>query len=139
MPTLKNLTETRVKKLASDLAKEYKEQDIVIGLSGQLGAGKTTFAKSFATELGVKKVKSPTFIVVSEYKLKDKRFYHIDFYRLTHLDQLQSLGLTDLLHSKKRIVLIEWVDKFPEIREACDIIIKFKIKKNLRDVQINYP
>jgi tRNA threonylcarbamoyladenosine biosynthesis protein TsaE len=109
-----------------------------MGLVGNLGAGKTTFAKSFAHALGVKKVKSPTFIILADYKLRNKHLYHADFYRLTHLDQLQIIGLADLLRFTNRIVLIEWVDKFPEIQKLCDIIFKFEINKNLRDVKITH-
>ncbi len=137
MTRLKNLTEKQVKDLAFDLADELKKQDVVIGLAGNLGAGKTTFAKSFAQALGIKRVKSPTFIVVAEYAIKNLQFYHIDFYRLNHLDQLQALGLSDTLASKNRIVLIEWVDKFPKIQKQCDLVIKFKIRpNNKRDLEI---
>ncbi len=137
MSRLKNLTEKQVRDLAFDIGDELKKQDAVIGLIGDLGAGKTTFTKSFAKTLGIKRVKSPTFIVVAEYQLPKKKFYHIDFYRLNHLDQLQALGLTDTLASKNRIVLIEWVDKFPKIQKQCDLVIKFKITNhNTRDVEI---
>ncbi len=138
MPTLKNLTETQVKKLASDIATEHQGQDLVIGLIGNLGAGKTTFTKSFAKTLGIVKTKSPTFTIVADYQLKKKHFYHIDFYRLNHLDDLQAIGLKDLLRQNSRIVVIEWVDKFKEIQNQCDIIIKLKINKLNRDVQIIY-
>jgi tRNA threonylcarbamoyladenosine biosynthesis protein TsaE len=137
MSLLKNLTETQVKDLAFDLALEFKGKDAVIGLSGDLGAGKTTFAKTFAQALGVKKLKSPTFIIVAQYQLKKQKLYHADFYRLTHLDQLQALGLADIFASGKRLILIEWVEKFPSIKKQCDLVIEFKIKgHNKRDVKI---
>jgi tRNA threonylcarbamoyladenosine biosynthesis protein TsaE len=137
MSLLKNLTETQVKDLAFDLGLEFKGKDVAIGLSGDLGAGKTTFSKNFAKALGIKKLKSPTFIVVAEYQLKKRKLYHADFYRLAHLDQLQALGMSDMLTSTNRIVLIEWVEKFPPIKKQCDIIIEFKIKENnKRDVKI---
>lgn len=137
MSTLKNLTEKQVKIIAFDLARELQGRDAVIGLKGNLGAGKTTFAKEFAKALGIKKLKSPTFIVVSEYKLPKQKFLHMDFYRLNHLDQLQTLGLSDILTSTKRLVLIEWIDKFPPIQKKCDLVIEFRIKNhNLRDVKI---
>ena len=138
MSTLKNLTEKQIKNLAADLAFEFRNKDVTIGLIGDLGAGKTTFTKSFAKALGIKKIKSPTFIVVAEYKLPKQKFYHIDFYRLNHLDQLQHIGLTDTLNSKNRIVIIEWADKFPQIQKQCDLVIKFRIKDSkTRDVTIN--
>lgn len=139
MRTLKNLSEKQVVKLAQKLAKTYKNKDVAIGLAGDLGSGKTTFTKAFASVLGVNRVKSPTFVIASEYNLKSQKLHHLDFYRLNHLDQLQAIGLNELLLNQKRIVLMEWIDKFPEVMRQCDIIIKFKIKKNnLRDVQINF-
>jgi tRNA threonylcarbamoyladenosine biosynthesis protein TsaE len=137
MQKLKNLTLSQVQGLASTLGRNFKGQNVTIGLSGQLGAGKTTFAKSFARTLGIKKVKSPTFTLINEYPLKNSRLYHIDLYRLQRLDQLQEIGISDLLLQPSRIVLIEWVDKFPKLKKLCDINIKLTLtENNTRNVQI---
>ena len=137
MQRYENLTREGVKKLAARLAKKYSEQDVVIGLVGQLGAGKTTFVKDFAQNFGIKKIKSPTFIIGSVYKIKTGQLYHYDFYRLNNKQQLRTLGFDEIINSQRRIVLIEWVDKFPKIATSCDLIISFEISgKNLRNVTI---
>jgi tRNA threonylcarbamoyladenosine biosynthesis protein TsaE len=137
MKTEKSLGPSELKKFAETLAKRYQNRDATIGLVGPLGAGKTTFTKHFAACFGIKKIKSPTFIVGSRYPTGKQLFYHYDFYRLSDIKQLIPLEFSEILSSKNRIVLIEWVDKFPELAAKCDLIITFKITgKNLRDVTI---
>jgi tRNA threonylcarbamoyladenosine biosynthesis protein TsaE len=131
----RDLSLKQVEKLASELASEFKTKGVIIGLIGNLGAGKTTFAKAFAKALGVKTLKSPTFIVSQRYTLKNRFLYHLDFYRLEKEKQLTPLGL-DELQIRPNIVLIEWVDKFPKIARKCDILINFEVNKHNRDVTI---
>jgi tRNA threonylcarbamoyladenosine biosynthesis protein TsaE len=132
----RNLNSLEVKQLASTLAKKASKKGYIVGLSGNLGAGKTTFAQAFAKSLGIKTLKSPTFIVSQCYPLGDRFLFHLDFYRLTHPDQLTPLGLDEILNGSN-VVLIEWVDKFPKIAAQCDILINLKVKPdNKRDVTI---
>jgi tRNA threonylcarbamoyladenosine biosynthesis protein TsaE len=127
-----------IKNLSIALAKKYAKKDVVIGLIGPLGAGKTTFVKDFAKYYGIKKIKSPTFIIGSVHQINSKLFYHYDFYRLADEKQLTPLGFTEIINSKKRIILIEWVDKFPKIKNKCDLILNFEISsKNTRNVTIS--
>jgi len=93
----------------------------VIALQGQLGAGKTTFTKFLAAHLGVKTmIVSPTFTVIQEYPLKDRRtLYHLDLYRLRQPEELVELGIDDLFEEdRSSIILIEWpemiLDKLPK-------------------------
>jgi len=134
---LKNLTEPQVARLAAELGRALRHQNAVIGLKGELGAGKTTFAKSLGKALGVHKIASPTFIIVAAKKFGKRKFYHIDFYRLSRLDELQHLGLGDIFAETQRVAVIEWVDKFPEVEKSCDMVIEFVIKPgNKRNVKI---
>ena len=138
MKSLRNLTLAEVKKLASTTAKKYRKKDIVIGLIGPLGAGKTVFVKNFAKEFGVYKIKSPTFVISSVYPIQKRLLYHFDFYRLENSQQLAHLGFEETLKASDRILLIEWVDKFPSIRDKCDLLLNFEIvNKKLRNVTIN--
>lgn len=133
----KSLDLEGVKKLAANLSLKYKNKDVVIGLIGPLGAGKTYFTKCFALSLGIKKVKSPTFVIGSQYQISQGKLYHFDFYRLDEPKQLEALELNEILNSSNRIVLIEWVDKFPELAKKCDLLITFEITgKNTRNVTI---
>jgi tRNA threonylcarbamoyl adenosine modification protein YjeE len=82
----------------------------VIALCGDLGAGKTTFARAFVRALpfGDKaRIKSPTFAIHHEYAT-DPVCHHIDLYRLNHADELDDLGIRDLLDNPSGFVLIEW-------------------------------
>ncbi|MBI2024401.1 tRNA (adenosine(37)-N6)-threonylcarbamoyltransferase complex ATPase subunit type 1 TsaE [Candidatus Giovannonibacteria bacterium] len=104
----KNPEET--KKFARVLAEEIVKTKpgkgaVVIGLEGELGAGKTTFAKGFARGLGIKEeMKSPTFILMRVFRKKNRNFFHIDAYR----DQLD---FREFLKSNKNILLVEWSNK----------------------------
>jgi tRNA threonylcarbamoyladenosine biosynthesis protein TsaE len=134
----RNLSQGALTKLAADLAKKVSKPGAVIGLSGNLGAGKTTFTKAFAKSLGIKSVKSPTFIVSQRYALQNRFLYHIDFYRLDDKEQLTPLGINEILF-RPNIVLIEWVEKFPHIMKKCDILINFQVKPHdKRDVAVKF-
>jgi tRNA threonylcarbamoyladenosine biosynthesis protein TsaE len=131
-----NLTLPQVQKLAEQIAKKTRLNGSVIGLSGNLGSGKTTFAKAFAKALGIKALKSPTFIVSQRYELGKKYLYHLDFYRLKDKKDLEAIGIEEILSSGD-IALIEWVEKFPQIQHRCDMLITFIVKRNnKRDVAI---
>ncbi len=90
----------------------------VIALRGDLGAGKTTFVQGLAAGLGFAgQVTSPTFILVNEHPLPDRRrLIHIDAYRLGNagavaLDEAATFGLEELLGAEDAIVAIEWSER----------------------------
>lgn len=81
----------------------------VISLTGDLGAGKTTFVQGAARGLGVRDpVASPTFVLVREYR-GDLPVYHLDVYRLDRLQEVIDLGFEDLL-DPSGVMFIEWGD-----------------------------
>ena len=136
MELLKNLSLAEVESLAFALAKKVNSR-LVIGLSGDLGSGKTTFVKAFAKALGIKKIKSPSFIVIDTYSLGAKKFYHIDLYRLETAKQLKHLGLDHLLAESHIIAAIEWINKFPRLTKSCDVLIHFEVQDQLhRNVSV---
>lgn len=109
---------------------------LVIYLSGQLGAGKTTFTRGFLKGLGYsEKVKSPTYTLVEPYALKHFILYHFDFYRIQNPEELEWIGIRDYFHTQS-FSLIEWPelggDKIPE----PDIVIKFHIVGERRQLEI---
>jgi len=112
MYKIKTKSAEETKKFAQNLAKDFIEGGI-IGLSGDLGAGKTTFAQGFAQGLGIEdKIVSPTFLIIRQYPIPNQKnfFYHIDLYRLENID-LKNSGLAEILDDPENIVLIEWADK----------------------------
>ncbi len=79
-----------------------------ITLSGNLGAGKTTWVRAFLRACGIAgRIKSPSFSVAETYEHEGRVFHHLDFYRQSDPLQWQGGGLRDLL-AQQAIVLIEW-------------------------------
>jgi tRNA threonylcarbamoyladenosine biosynthesis protein TsaE len=108
-------TEEDTIRLAAQLAANWPAPGVVL-LIGNLGAGKTTFAKGIAEGLGVttrNEVSSPTFPLIHEYG-NPVRMYHVDLYRLDTLAEVQSLGLEDIFDSSA-LVVMEWAERFPNI------------------------
>jgi tRNA threonylcarbamoyladenosine biosynthesis protein TsaE len=85
---------------------------VLILLSGDLGAGKTTLTKGIAAGLGAAReddVTSPTFTLVHKYD-GSTRVYHVDLYRIDGLHDLETLGLEDIF-SEQAVVIVEWPDR----------------------------
>jgi tRNA threonylcarbamoyladenosine biosynthesis protein TsaE len=95
-------------KLAANLAKLCVVSDVIL-LYGEVGAGKTTFARGFIQELvgDGEEIVSPTFTLVQVYIASgETQIYHCDFYRLKYAEELQELGLDEAF--ERAITLIEW-------------------------------
>ena len=104
--------------LAAALAPDLARGDVV-ALFGDLGAGKTTFARGLLHARGYRgAVPSPTFTLVQQYDLPDLPVAHFDLYRLADAGELVELGLDDALHAGA--ALVEWPEvalaDFPESR-----------------------
>lgn len=100
--------------LGHRIAAQLPRKALVL-LVGNLGAGKTTLAKGILSGLGValpEEVSSPTFTLIHEYG--EGRAYHVDLYRLDSEQQVQGLGLEDIL-DREAVVLIEWGERFPRL------------------------
>lgn len=88
-------------------------QGSVIFLNGDMGSGKTTFVQAFAKALAIEEaVRSPTFIIQTEYNFgENRRLNHLDLYRLENMQELTELNLKQL-RNPKSYTFIEWADKF---------------------------
>jgi len=102
----------------------------VIGLSGELGAGKTTFVQALAKVLRITEhVTSPTFVIARFYDVpahpRFKKLVHIDAYRIEHESELRPLGYESLLADPGNLVVIEWPSllgkNFPEYADQIFI------------------
>lgn len=117
------------------------ETATVIGLSGDLGAGKTSFTQGVAKALGVKDtVTSPTFIIEKNYELNNSKFrnlIHIDAYRLDEERELEVLGFKELLEHPENLIFVEWPERVQEIIPEYAKTIDFKfIDENKREINI---
>jgi len=115
------------KKLAAKLIKDFigakRKNALVFGLSGELGAGKTTFIQGLAKALGVKeRILSPTFVIMKHFN----NFYHIDCYRIDKPAELKELGLEEVLKNPKNLVMIEWAEKVRKILPKEIIWLEFE-------------
>jgi len=98
----------------------------IIGFFGDLGSGKTTMIKGVAQGLGVTElVKSPSFVVVTEYKGR-LPVYHIDLYRIANSNELPEIGFEQNLYGEG-ISLIEWAERAGNLLPADAIKVKFEI------------
>lgn len=95
----------------------------LVFLQGDLGAGKSTLVRGFMRGLGYSgRVKSPTFTLVEPYEMVDKTIYHLDLYRLADPEELEFIGIRDIL-SAESLCLIEWPEKAGGILGEPDILI----------------
>lgn len=109
----KNTKETeKIAKIFLKNLKPQKAKATVVGLYGDLGAGKTTFVQAIAKFLKLKKrVKSPTFVIIKNYALQNKNYkklFHIDAYRLRNEKELIHLGWDEMISNRAHLIFIEW-------------------------------
>lgn len=131
-------SEEETEVIARELAREVKP-GAIIGLVGDLGAGKTVFVRGFVTGLGGDRnqVHSPTFTLLNIYSGVIP-IYHFDLYRLNNVEDLDAIGYYEFSRSGG-VSLIEWIDKVIEIHPDVDIWVKISFVKEenerLLDIQ----
>lgn len=125
---LKSTNNTKI--LASRIA-EHAEKKLFIGLYGDLGSGKTTFARFFinAFSKGNHNVKSPTFSMVNTYELQDFTIWHFDLYRLKVAEEIFYLDYDMALND---IVIVEWPEIIKRYLPKNRIEVIFSEDANLR-------
>lgn len=111
----------------------------VVALSGELGTGKTVFARGVAGYLGVKQqVTSPTFTLINEYSGAIP-LYHMDLYRLNTLPEIEDIGVEDYFYGDG-ICLVEWAEKLERLLPEHAVIISVKqVDNNSREIRIERP
>ncbi len=129
---LTSKSEEETREIAEKLAPLLKAGD-VIGLSGDLGAGKTRFAQGLARGLSVPEsvyVNSPTFTIVNEYPGR-LPMYHFDLYRISHPDELYEIGWEDYT-AGQGVCLVEWFADFEEMAPTEHLHVVMSIKDEQR-------
>lgn len=93
-------------------------------LEGELGAGKSTFARALITSLGHEgAIPSPTYTLVEPYEVRGNTLYHIDLYRISDEEELRYLGWTELAEGFR---LVEWPDRAPALATAADLCLELR-------------
>lgn len=120
------------KKLLLLLLPQERSHALVLALTGDLGAGKTTFTQGIAEALGITgAVVSPTFTIMRIYKIQKEgpfsHLVHVDAYRLESADELIRLGWSALVGDPKNCIVIEWPERVGESipSTATHISLKF--------------
>lgn len=118
--------------IAEKFAKTLRAGDVVL-LDGEMGAGKTAFAKGVAKGLGVEEeVTSPTYAYMNDY---DGRLFHYDCYRIESVAQAESLGLADYF-DMGGICLIEWSQNIaPLLPKHVKRVRIQKIDETIREIE----
>lgn len=135
LPTLNDLTH----EAASFVAELHpKERATLVTLSGELGAGKTSFVQGAATALGVlDPVTSPTFVLEKIYLLPGgpfKRLVHVDAYRLTKGAELAALGFEEVLRNPENLVMLEWPEHVADLLPPTDVAITLAVEGEGRTI-----
>lgn len=138
--TSKNLGEIRLKlrdeEATSSLAASFapllcgRIEGIDVGgrihLRGDLGAGKTSFARAFLRACGIQgRIKSPSYALIESYNLSSLHFYHLDFYRFSDSREWLDAGFRDILQ-ENAVVLIEWPEQAGTLLPPPDLDIKLE-------------
>lgn len=108
----------------------------MVFINGELGAGKTTFARGVLQSFGHDDlVTSPTFTLVEAYRLKNTIVYHFDLYRLESTDELEALGIRDMLDGNS-ICLFEWPERWRGWLPPPDYLVDIAFAANGRTVKV---
>ena len=124
------------KDFVSALPQKAAERAYIVGLAGELGAGKTTFVQEVAKALGVATpVTSPTFIIASRYPIQKKPFtslVHMDAYRL---GKGESFDWHAYANDPQNLVLIEWPERMPDFPPDSPVFSFTVIDETTRDIK----
>ena len=113
-------TQARAERLAAALPE--RTAGLTLLLQGNLGAGKSTFARALIWALGhTGAVPSPTYTLVEPYDLPGGMVYHVDLYRVSSEDELRYLGWTELDEGFR---IVEWPDRAPGIAAQADLCVE---------------
>jgi tRNA threonylcarbamoyladenosine biosynthesis protein TsaE len=122
---------------------ESARPGMIVGLKGDLGAGKTQFVRGIAAGLGaIDRVHSPTFALINEYLTGRLPIFHIDLYRLETAAAILSAGLEEFFQQIEGVTLIEWFERLESVDmgHVANSILRFDITgDNTREISDEMP
>ena len=123
--TVFTLSEDETHDLGRSIARNFTGGEVLL-LEGELGIGKTVFARGVAAGLGIapQDVSSPSFTLVQEYRGGRVPMTHVDLYRLDGEQEIASLGLEDVFASSA-VIVVEWSERLPAYYRRNGVIVRF--------------
>jgi len=126
------IDEAALNKVAAGLAAGLRDGG-VLHLRGELGAGKTTFARALLGAMGVgARIKSPTYSLIESYVTGDLAVHHLDLYRIADPGELEWLGLADLT-AGLHLLLVEWPERAARALPSPDLVVSLAHAGEKRD------
>jgi tRNA threonylcarbamoyladenosine biosynthesis protein TsaE len=128
-------TEALGERLAAALP-QPAERAVIVYLSGELGAGKSTLARGFVRARGARTpVRSPSYTLVERHEGADLTLIHVDLYRLSGASELETLGLRDLL-LPGHVWLVEWPERAMGALPAADLRVELAAEAHQHTVNL---
>lgn len=138
--TIFSLSEDETAEFGRALARGLQGGELIL-LEGDLGLGKTVFARGVAEGLGIlpEDVSSPSFTLIQEYTGGRLPVFHVDLYRLDSAEDLSALGLDEILDAQG-VTLVEWGEKLPPYYAARAIVVRFhEVGEGCRRIELVRP
>jgi tRNA threonylcarbamoyladenosine biosynthesis protein TsaE len=135
-----SLSEEETYDLGVAVAKSLKGGELIL-LEGELGLGKTVFARGIAAGLKIppEDVSSPSFTLIQEYRGGRLHMFHVDLYRLNSPEELSTLGLEEIL-SSGGVVVVEWGERLPAYYRASAITVRLHdVGEGSRRIELDQP
>lgn len=135
-----SLSEEETAALGRTLARRLSGGELVL-LTGDLGLGKTVFARGLAAGLGVAEedVRSPSYTLIQEYTGGRCPVFHVDLYRLDDEEDLQSIGVEEIL-AGGGVVIVEWGERLPgHLRRDAVEVVFHDIGEGSRRIELRAP
>lgn len=130
------LNEQETEQLGAELWRVLPEKCLIF-LKGDLGAGKTTLTRGVLRAAGHKTVvKSPTYTLVEEYDVTDRKVFHFDLYRLKDPEELEWMGMRDYL-AQQSLCFIEWPELGKGFLPEPDVVLTLSTLAEGREAEIN--
>ena len=128
--TRESRSEEETERFAAELA-AVVPPGTVIALEGDLGAGKTAFARGFARGLGITEpVTSPTFTILQSYEGGRLPLWHFDLYRLEDEGEMDEIGYEDCFYGEG-VSLVEWASRMPDCLPENTVHVRFPVCRNV--------